>query len=194
MLDGVPAGSLGGQIGAHLALRDTTLPGLQTGLDTYAQALASGFQTQGLTLFTDAAGAVPAPGAPGFSQTIQVSVAVAVTPSMVRDGTAAAGPAGNNTLINQVLAGVFGTGAGQLSGRATSLVAGYASLAADSAARSDTDQAVRSSLQSKLAAETGVSVDGEMADMVRLQNAYGANAKVVAAVQAMWTQLLDSVR
>jgi flagellar hook-associated protein FlgK len=29
--------------------------------------------------------------------------------------------------------------------------------------------------------------------MIALQNAYGANAKVIAAVQAMWTQLLNTV-
>ena len=50
------------------------------------------------------------------------------------------------------------------------------------------------SLDAKLAAGTGVSLDTETADLVRLQNAYGANAKVIAAAQAMWTQLLDSVR
>ena len=30
--------------------------------------------------------------------------------------------------------------------------------------------------------------------MIELQNAYGANAKVIAAVQAMWTQLLNTVQ
>jgi flagellar hook-associated protein FlgK len=30
--------------------------------------------------------------------------------------------------------------------------------------------------------------------MIQLQNAYGANAKVIGAVQAMWTQLLSTVQ
>ncbi|MBC7801490.1 MAG: flagellar hook-associated protein FlgK, partial [Gemmatimonadaceae bacterium] len=70
----------------------------------------------------------------------------------------------------------------------------HAGLAAAAAAKADTAGAVQSSLDAKLAAGTGVSLDTETADLVRLQNAYAANAKVIAASQAMWTQLLDSVR
>ena len=66
--------------------------------------------------------------------------------------------------------------------------------AADAAGQLATGQAVRTSLDKKLADGTGVSLDTETADMVRLQNAYAANAKVLTAAQAMWTQLLDSVR
>ena len=53
---------------------------------------------------------------------------------------------------------------------------------------------MRSGLQSKLGAETGVLVDSEMTDMIRLQSAYAANAKVIQAVQDVWTQLLEMVR
>ena len=185
---------LGGRIGANLALRDQELSGLQAGLDGFTQALASGFQRQGVTLFTNAAGVVPAAGTAGFAQTVQVASAVVATPTMVRDGAAPAGSAGNTALIDSVLSSVLGTGAGTLAARATSLTAGHASLAADAAARADTNKAVQTTLEAKLAAGTGVSVDTEMAEMVTLQNAYGANAKVIAASQAMWTQLLDSVR
>ena len=54
--------------------------------------------------------------------------------------------------------------------------------------------ALRSGLETKLTAVTGVSVDTEMSDMIRLQSAYGANAKVIQAVQDMWTQLLETAR
>ena len=30
--------------------------------------------------------------------------------------------------------------------------------------------------------------------MVQLQNAYGANARVLSAIQSMWTQLLQTVQ
>ena len=33
-----------------------------------------------------------------------------------------------------------------------------------------------------------------MSLMIQLQNAYGANAKVIAAVQSMWTQLIGAVQ
>jgi flagellar hook-associated protein 1 FlgK len=38
-----------------------------------------------------------------------------------------------------------------------------------------------------------VNIDTEMSNMIQLQNAYGANAKVISTVQAMWTQLLQAV-
>ncbi len=56
-----------------------------------------------------------------------------------------------------------------------------------------TEQAVQTTLASKLSAQSGVDIDTEMSNMIQLQNAYGANAKVIAAVQSMWTQLLNSV-
>ena len=71
----------GGQIGANIALRDTTLPTDQAELDEFAQNLASRFDAQGLTLFTDpdgnaAGGYAAAPvqsGYVGFAGTIQVN-------------------------------------------------------------------------------------------------------------------------
>ena len=57
-----------------------------------------------------------------------------------------------------------------------------------------TGKAVQTSLQAKLTAGSGVSVDSELASLVQLQSAYAANAKVVAATQALWTTLLDSVK
>ena len=56
-----------------------------------------------------------------------------------------------------------------------------------------TGQALQSTLQSKLSSETGVSIDTELSNMVVLQNAYGANAKIITAAQSMWTALLAAV-
>ena len=116
----------GGQIGANISLRDTTLPTYQAELDEFSQTLASRFSAQGLTLFTDPTGAVPSSsGTPaqtgyvGFAATIQVNPAVVANPSLVRDGTQAVagsatgasaftpnpsgGPAGFSALISRVL-------------------------------------------------------------------------------------------
>lgn len=133
---GIPAVLLGGQditrqlqggrIGADLALRDATLPTFQAELDEFAQALANRFHEQGLTLFTDNTGAVPASVAPpaqsgyvGFAGFIQVNPAIGAAPSLVRDGTGtvigspggasaftpnpSGGPAGFTTMISRVL-------------------------------------------------------------------------------------------
>ena len=233
----------GGQIGANIVLRDTTIPTYQAALDEFSQTLASRFSAQGMTLFTDPTGAVPTGGGSpaqsnyvGFAATIQVNPAVTANPSLVRDGTdavtdsptgasaftpnPAGGPAGFTTLVARVLtyalgpnaqAGVpqptpnlgglgpdgtlqltFGTPQA-LSDFANSLVG---SQAQDSAATTDklqTEVAVQTSLTGKLTAETGVNMDHEMASVVALQNAYGVNARVIAAAQAMWTQLLSAV-
>lgn len=55
------------------------------------------------------------------------------------------------------------------------------------------ETAVQTSLTTKVTAVSGVSVDDEMSSMVALQNAYQANAKVVAAVQTMFTALLTAI-
>lgn len=116
----------GGQLGARLVLRDATLPADQAGLDSFAQTLASRFDAQGLRLFSDAGGKVPATTATlGFANVIQVNPAVAANAALVRDGTAAiagspggasgftpnpaGGPAGSTTLIDRLLAFALGT-------------------------------------------------------------------------------------
>jgi flagellar hook-associated protein 1 FlgK len=72
-----------------------------------------------------------------------------------------------------------------------------ASQAQDSAlvsAQVNTEQAVQTTLSNKLSTESGVNMDTEMSHMIQLQNAYGANARVLTAVQAMFTQLLQAVQ
>lgn len=246
MLGGIDVTSQlqGGQIGANVALRDTTLPTDQAELDEFAQNLASRFDAQGLTLFTDPTGAVPAGGGVpvqagyvGFAASIQVNPAVLATASLVRDGShvvvgdpagASAfvpnppgGPAGFNTMINRVLnfalgseaqsgvpqpasntagLGVAGTlnapyvAPATLGGIAATLVASQAQDSATTTNQLDTEQATQTTLNAKLSAETGVSMDTEMSSMIELQNAYGANAKIITAVQSMWTQLLAMVQ
>lgn len=214
----------GGQIGANITLRDTTLPTDQGELDELSENLATRFQDNGLTLFTDPTGNVPVAAPPpvqngyvGFAGTIQVNPAVQDNPSAVRDGTPSisGGLAGFTDIINAVLnntlggnpplaANVSGLGpSGTLNASFTSPVTlgGFASTmlaaqAQDSATTTNqlsTEQAVQTTLASSLSAQSGVDIDTEMSNMIQLQNAYGANAKVIAAVQSMWTQLLNSV-
>ena len=168
---------------------------------------------------------------------MQVNPAVAATPSLVRDGTAAVagsatgasaftpnpagGPAGFTGMITRVLSYALGsqvqagvtqpapaaTGLGpngtltapyappaDLAGFATAVVGAQATESAGATGQVATEQAVQTALQSKLSAKSGVSIDSEMSTMVQLQNAYGANAKVITAVQAMWDQMLQMVQ
>jgi flagellar hook-associated protein 1 len=213
----------GGQLGADITLRDSTLPTDQAELDEFAQNLASGFAAQGLPLFTDGSGTVPAGGGKpvqagyvGFAAEIQVNPAVQANPAAVRDGIPSqnsSGLAGFNTVITQVLNGTFGPLSGThtaglgptgtlnapyvapttLGGLATALVGAQSAANADTASQLTTEQAVQTTLQGKLSSETGVNLDSEMSNMIALQNAYGANARVMNVVQSMFTELLSAV-
>lgn len=127
----VTAALAGGRLAEFVALRDQTLPRYQAGADLAAAHLAARFDAVGLTLFTDATGAVPDTTQPyagsamvGFAGTIRVNAAVAGTPSLLRDGTHAVagsptgptafmpnpsgGPASFTTLLDRVLDRTFG--------------------------------------------------------------------------------------
>jgi flagellar hook-associated protein 1 FlgK len=157
----------------------------------------------------------------GFAGTIQVNPAVQTTPSRVRDGDSppAVPLAGSTGIIQGMLTYAFGPGqpsgaawpsrssglgqAGNLSapyappptlgGIASTMLATQAQASAAATTQADTEQAVQTTFASKLSAQSGVNMDTEMAHMIQLQNAYGANARVMSAVQAMFTQLLQSI-
>jgi flagellar hook-associated protein 1 FlgK len=109
-------GSIGGELGGLFTLRDTTLPSYQAQLDETAQKLASRLSGEGLNLFTDANGLVPADTAPpavpayvGFSAQIKVNGAVTADPSLLRTGTdGETVPAGSNEVINRIVEFAFG--------------------------------------------------------------------------------------
>ena len=50
------------------------------------------------------------------------------------------------------------------------------------------------SLQQRFADKSNVNIDEEMANLLKLQTAYGANARVLSAVKDMLDQLMQIVR
>lgn len=50
-----------------------------------------------------------------------------------------------------------------------------------------------SALQQRFNDQSGVNIDTEMSNLIALQNAYGANARVMSTVQQMMSTLLQSV-
>jgi flagellar hook-associated protein 1 FlgK len=233
----------GGTIGANIALRDTILPTSQAELDEFSQTLASRFAAQGLTLFTNANGNVPAGGGTpsqsgyvGLANTIQVNPQIVANPSLVRDGTTtiagsatgassftpntSGGPASFPTLITRLLTnalgaqaqsgvdqpaanttilGVNGTlsapfgGTGTLAALATNVTSAQSQQSASVTASLGTETAMQTGLQSQLDSTSGVNIDTQLSTMIALQNAYGANARVIAAVQAMFTTLVQAI-
>ncbi len=81
-----------------------------------------------------------------------------------------------------------------LSDYATDLVSSQAQTSATTTSNLTTEQAMQTSLNAKISSVSGVNMDTEMSQMIGLQNAYGANARVIAAVQSMFQQLLQAVQ
>lgn len=118
---------LGGTIGGLIELRDEMLPKYQAQLDELAYQTARRFELQGLMLFTDSSGTLPAntapdltplpPGTParpveyvGFSETMQVNTAIVQDHSLVQQGTYSSDTtiqSGSNEVIRRVLEYVF---------------------------------------------------------------------------------------
>ena len=131
------------------------------------------------------------------------------------------GPAGFETLITRVLTYALGaqvqSGVAQgapnvsglgllgnlnapysppatLAGFAAVLVSAQSADVSNTSAQISTETAVQSALTAQFTSSSGVSTDTELSHLVALQNAYGANARIINAAQSMWTQLLNSVQ
>ncbi|OUI84732.1 flagellar hook protein FlgK [Gluconobacter sp. DsW_056] len=171
--------------------------------------------TNGVVPGTSQTDLVPA-GSVGFSQDISVSSTYSSDPSQLLDSTTS----GTQTIQN-VLSYTFGTtsdasgtaqtaapssnlgmtgtlstgytGNQKIISLATSLTANQAATASDASSGLALSQTTQSSLTSNLSGTSTVSIDTEMANIVTLQNAYAANAKVVSTVQTMFSALLSAI-
>lgn len=114
---------LGGKIGSLIELRDEILPQYTAQIDELAHKMALRFAAQGLMLFTDADGNIPADTPPdlttdpytpveyiGFASDMQVNADILDDPSLLRSGTYGASvSSGSNEVIFRVLEYTFGT-------------------------------------------------------------------------------------
>ena len=111
---------VGGKLGGLIKLRDETFPKQMAQLDELAHKMALRFEAQGLRLFTDSTGAIPADTPPnsvtntpvsyvGFSLVIQVNEAILDDNSLLQRGTyGATPPTGSNEVIRRVVQNAFG--------------------------------------------------------------------------------------
>lgn len=120
----VTQSNLGGRLGALVDLRDNILPSSQAMVDELAHKLAMRFDLQGLRLFTDSSGNIPADTAPdpttipptpvpyvGFATEIRVSQRVISDNALVQQGTVATDvtvQSGSNEVIRRVIEFAFG--------------------------------------------------------------------------------------
>jgi flagellar hook-associated protein 1 len=143
---------------------------------------------------TGASAFTPNPsGGPAGFDTLITRVLDYALGSQVQDGVAQPAVATTGLGASGTLSAGFAAPA-DLGDYASSLVASQAADASAASTQATSDAAVQTSLQSSLSAATGVNIDTELATMTQLQNAYGANAQVIAAANAMWNTLITALQ
>ncbi|MBY0382388.1 MAG: flagellar hook-associated protein FlgK [Xanthobacteraceae bacterium] len=169
-----------------------------------------------LPLFTDGStpytGVTTASGnqATGYAGRITVNPALLADPSRLivystSPQTAAGDTSRSDFILSQLTSGTstfspssgVGSASTPFSGTLLSFVQQFTSLqgnAATSAQQvSDGQNVVVNTLQNKFSASSGVDIDEELANLLALQNAYSANARVISTVNSLFQSLLQSV-
>lgn len=108
--------TLGGAIGALIDLRDNILPTYNAQIDELAQKMAERMEQQGLRLFTDLSGNVPASTTSpvpvtyvGFAAEIKVNSQIIADPTLLRSGTGGGTVLpGSNEIIRKISQYAFG--------------------------------------------------------------------------------------
>ncbi len=202
----------GGALSAQFALRDSVAPGVQAQLDTLARDLVERFADPALDttlspgnpgLFTDLGGPFLAANEAGLSTRLRLNASV--DPSQggqlwrLRDGVEATtpGPTGNSRLLvalqealNAPRAPTSGGGGPRShSVLAAQIASGVASgrLSAETEASYST---ARADALRVLELENGVDTDRELQNLLVIEQAYAANARVLRTVDEMIQLLL----
>jgi flagellar hook-associated protein 1 FlgK len=191
--------------------------GLATTVDTLSATATMTSFTSGnpqLPLFTDASapftGEITADGTQttGFAGRIAVNPALFTDPTrLVIFQTAPPTPLGDatrpNFISDQLTSGAFlfspatgiGGSAAPFDGTLSAFigqVVGFQAQAANAATNlKDGQEIVVNALQQRFTEKSGVSIDLEMSRLLTLQNAYGANARVMTTVKQMFDILLQ---
>lgn len=207
-----------GSLKGLVDLRDTILPQAQAQLDELAGTMISSFDAAGLSLFTDPQNATfTMPGdTVGVARRIGVSSTVQSEPWRLRDGSAATAQNANTadtTKLTAVIGAVFNTaqtfrtsgmggggtvtsgieGSGTLAHYAESILTYQSSQTATVAQEKSFRETTFSTLQERNLNDSGVNVDTELTNLVQLQNAYSASAKVVSTLNQLFDDLLNMV-
>jgi flagellar hook-associated protein 1 FlgK len=180
---------------------------------TTTSSLTSG--SAALPLFTDGnslyTGAINTSGSQltGYAGRITVNPAVVANPSSLTVySTSPATASGDTTRANfinsQLTSGSFTyspqTGIGSSTSPFTGTIGSYmqqflaqqANNATNAAQLQQGQDVVVNTLQQTYNSTTGVNMDAQMSNLISLQNAYAANAHVMAVVQSMFTTLLQA--
>jgi len=175
-----------GEIGAMMELRDTTLPGYMTDLDTMATAIITDFNavhsagygldgTTGVNLFSGA-----------DATDIEINPALLAAPRQF--AASSNGEPGDIATIEAMLAlRDQGSIAGATHEEYYAQIVGGVGAEMKAAVDNDASiQTILTALENRRDSVSGVSLDEEMTDLIRLQQSYNAAARIVAIVDEMY--------
>jgi flagellar hook-associated protein 1 FlgK len=196
---------LNGGAGTGITINSVVSTATQTGLAGGTTQLP--FFTDGTAPFT---GAVTSGGlqSTGYAGRIKVNPALAANPAALvafQPGTTSGDPTRPTFLADQFGSANFtfspqtgiGSPTSPFSGTVTSFInqvlSTQGAAAASAKSLSDGQDVVVNSLQQSFNSASGVNVDNEMANLLTLQNAYSANARVLTTASQMFNTLLQAV-
>jgi flagellar hook-associated protein 1 FlgK len=177
-----------GDLGGTIQMRDQTIPGLLSQLDTLASQFGNAFnaaQAKGFDQNGAAGGnffTVPATVA-GSAGAISMAITDPTKIAASSDGTA--GSNGNVANLSAVQTNLLSSGNTPAEGYAN-LVYQVGSLTSNANAESTATTASLLQLNDQLSSVSGVSIDQEATNLITFQTAYQAAARVVSTVQAMF--------
>jgi flagellar hook-associated protein 1 FlgK len=130
-------------------------------------------------------------GEAGFNTLIERVLNYALGPD-VQQGVAQTPAATSGLGPSGTLAAPFGAQA-TLSDYANAITASQATDSANATIAVTDEGQTQSAISTNLQNSVGVNMDSQLSLMVQLQNAYGANAKIISTIQQMFTTLLQAV-
>ena len=189
----ISSGVRSGEIAGLLTLRNVELPRLLALVETTARGVATALNN--IYAGNVATGATAPTGAPLI---IENNGVFSVDPALLSNPStfAIARPTGG-----AVAGANDGSGAILLAGVATSpaanavadSIAQIGSAARNSSLAAETNKALAAELNARANADAGVNLDEELSNLILYQRAYGANARVISAIDELWQTLLQVI-
>lgn len=182
-----------GEIAGLFRLANTDLPALSARVSSAANAIASELNAE------YAQNSVAGSAAPttdvlivaGANGRLEVNAALLADPTRLAIARPGAGVAGLNDGSGASALAFIGGGAAARD--VAQSVAEIGSAARNAQTRTDSALALDKELAARVASDGGVNLDEELSNLIQYQRAYGANARVIAAVDELWQTLLNVI-
>lgn len=182
-----------GEIRGLLNVITVELPRLLSLVETTARGVAT--QLNNVYAGNVATGATAPSGAPLIVETngvFSVSAALLSNPASFAIGRPSGGaPAGANDGQGAILLASLATSA---EARAVvDSIAEIGSSARNASLAAETNKAIAADLNARASADSGVNLDEELSNLILYQRSYGANARVISAIDELWQTLLQMI-